>query len=388
MTRTFHASELPRVMACHGSPGLVDQAPKRADTRTEDAQEGEAFHHFSAELFLKRPVNVGDRAPNGYLCNADMLADARDYVALFDDGRLELQVETPAHWSYPHGEGLAVFNVRGRSDLRMFNEAARTLAVVDAKYGFRYVEPDTWQNVSYAIEFMLALGPRAAHVDKVVLGIYQPRIGGEPFRYVELTTDELYDKYQELTRVLSTHSDGLTTGPHCRHCPAALGCEAHRRATYNSVDVALASNTYAQPADTMLRNEIDNLDRAAEAIKQRKALLEDAAKSALRAGREVPGLSTEQQKGNRAWRDDVDVAALREFGRTNQVSLLDEVSVTPAEAERRLKAAGREPELVGALVHRPDRGFKLVKRDRAEAAAAAFGDAPPPRVKKAGKRKT
>lgn len=351
-------------MICNGSVALAAQAPK--PDQTDASAEGIAFHHFAAELLTGKSVALGDTAPNGHILDSEMLEHARAYAALLKGASdWPQRVETPMHW----GPGGAAhdgqpWQVRVKCDAVTWRPDISTLAVTDAKYGFRYVDvADNWQLLSQAIGacFTLQIQPK-----RIILAIYQPRGPGEALRTVEVSAAELLAAYSLLCERLSNLTNDLVTGPQCRYCPAAAGCPATERAAYNAVDVAMNSGTFAVREDNMA-SELELLERAAEFLKQRKTWIEGAALAAMKDGRKIPGLSSKPQLGHTTWLPGAE-AKLRAMQTDNQ-RLFDEVPVTPAEAKRR----GLTDEDLKPITHRPLRGHKLISdKQGAKDAAKAF----------------
>lgn len=364
--RRFHSSALPRIMTCQGSVALSDQAPK--PDHTDDAGEGTAFHHFAAEQLLGRFPALGDTAPNGHMLDAEMLEHVRAYAAVLkaQPGWIA-RVEYPLHWG-PGGvaNDEQPWQVRVKCDAVTWRPDISTLAVTDAKYGFRYVDVvDNWQLLSQAIGacFVMNIRPK-----RIVLAIYQPRGPGEALRTHTISAAELLAAYSELCGKLSALTNDLVTGPHCRHCPAAAGCPATERAAYNAVDVAMHADTYTPRPETFA-TELAVLERAAEFLKQRRMWIEGAALASIRDGKPVPGLTSKPVLGHTAWKPEA-LTQLRNLQSHNQ-RFFDEVPVTPAEAKRR----GLDEEQCKALTYRPARGYKLVTTKKGAAdAAKVFGD--------------
>lgn len=342
--------------------------------KTDDAKEGTAFHDFAARLLNGDTVAVGDRAANGYLANAEMLNHAEAYAELLKaDPSWTQRVEAPLHWgpggTARDGQG---WQVRVKCDCVTWRPDCQTLAVTDAKYGFRYVDPqDNWQLLSQAIGACFALNIQP---ERIILAIYQPRGPGEPLRWVECTPQELLTAYsllcERLDAITTSRRNDLVTSSHCGHCAAAPGCPAHQRAAFNAVDVALSRGAYAVNAAGM-RSELDLLDRAAEFIKQRIKWVEGAALAEMRAGKAVPGVYSKQQLGHTKWRDGVGVTELRLLGN----NYIDEVPCSPAEAKRR----GMTDEQYAKITHRPVTGVKLIRGDGSEQAAKVFGASDKPK---------
>ena len=370
----YNSSELPRVMVCPGSAALSRQAPK-AD-KTDDAQEGIAFHHFAAELCQGRPVALGDRAPNGFACNAEMLEYAKQYADLLTgDPAWTNRIESAMHWgpggaahdAQPWQVRVKVDNVTWRPDLA-------TLAVTDAKYGFRFVPvEDNWQLLSQAIGACFALNVQP---QRIILAIWQPRIGGEALRWIEITPEELLTAYSVLCAHLDNITDTLVTSAHCGRCPAVAGCPAHKRAAFNAVDVILNGSTF-QPETEGLRSRLEVLTRAEEMVKQHKKALEAHALNELRQGKILPGMSTKTRKGNRRWLPHITLQTMREKGN----NFIDEVICLPAEAERR----GLDKRECATMTERPDLGVTVVLEDASAQAARVFGDASGKPKRKGGK---
>lgn len=365
----YASSALPRIIACNGSVALSEAAPKEA--KTDDAKEGTAFHHFAALLLTGQSAALGDAAPNGHILDAEMLDHARDYATrLKANEDWPQRVEAPMHWG-PGGVATDTqpWQVRVKCDAVTWRPDISTLAVTDAKYGFRFVDPqDNWQLLSQAVGacFSLAIQPR-----RIILAIYQPRgTPQNPLRSVEITAHELLTAYSVLCERLTNLTRALNTGPHCKHCPAHAGCPATERAFYNAIDVAMDGGDYnADPARMAARLAL--VQRASELIKQYGQWIEGAALAELKAGRPVPGLSTKAVLGHTTWTKD-GANELASLESPNQ-QFHDRKPVTPAEAKRR----GMSEEDVKRLTYRPSLGVKLVTTKASEKdAARAFGEGP------------
>lgn len=372
----YHSSALPRIMTCPGSVALVEQAPTR--DKTDSSEDGTAFHHFAAHALTHAgahaPSYVGEKAPNGIVCDAEMNDHAHAYAVLLRAQPDWLQrVEYPMHWG-PGGaanDGQS-WQVRVRCDSVTWRPDILTLAVVDAKYGHRYVDPaNNWQLLSQAIGacFAMNIAP-----ERVILAVYQPRGPGEAFRHVEISGEELHQAYRRLCSQLNSLTDTLVTSSHCLYCAGQPGCPAFERAAFAAVDVVMTGRNFDVTPATM-RARLDMLDRAEELVKQYKQAIEGAALAELRAGKIVPGLSTKQTLGNTTWREGVTATQLRLLGN----DFIEEHPVTPAEAVRR----GLSAENYKELTHRPPRGVKIVRGDGVKEAAKAFatpaGEKPKPK---------
>lgn len=357
-----HASSLPRIMACVGSVALASQAPK---PDAQDASDEGQAAHWLAERMFKGATDLapGCKAPNGHICDSEMFEHIREYHTKFNNPDLLRAIEAPTHWGND-----STFEIRGKADLVIWHEQSKTLAITDLKYGYRYVDAEwNWQLLAYAIGVAMGAGLQP---DKFVLAIYQPRGPGETLRYWETTPQDVMVAYVKIMKQMAaviSGADELVTGSHCRYCPAAAGCPATERASYNAIDVAMNATTF-NVRESTIASELELLERASEMLKQRKTWVEGAALAAMKDGRKIPGLSSKPILGHTAWAPGAETK-LRELQSDNQ-RFFDEVPVTPAEAKRRgLPKADYE-----ALTHRPTRGHKLCKDSEGSAAAAkVFG---------------
>ena len=354
-----NASELYRIMACVGSIGLTRQVTTEVQDN-EAAEEGTAAHWLAHQM-LTAPAphpQPGDKAPNGYIINSEMIEHAASYAERVKSNvDVQTLYEAPLHWSYNN-----TVDIRVRADVVAYAPAQKALAIVDFKYGHRVVEPqENWQLIAGAIGSAFALegAPERYH-----LAIYQPRAPHPdgPWRTWTITSAELVDRHNILARRFANITDELVTGPHCRYCRAAPVCPAAQRAGYNAVDVAMNSGSITVNDDG-LRGELEILERAEEVIKQRRAWLEGHALARLRDGVTLPGLYAKRSLGHATW-----VGGIGQIETATGMSLTEPKPITPAEAKRR----GMTKEQIEQHTHRPELGVKLGRGDIAKAAEKAF----------------
>jgi hypothetical protein len=337
-------------MACPGSAAYAAQLPDSPSS--EAAKEGTAAHE-AAELVLTGRVGsleelIDRRMSNGVYVTDEMVERLNTYVSLIPQGAaIEIS-----------GEHLGLFN--GTPDATWFDETTNQLYVCDLKYGWSIVEPsNNWQLIAYAI---IAGGERFATVS---LTIVQPRPyhPDGPVRTWTISGEELQHYAAQLRDTLSNLPSTLNSGSHCRYCPALTLCPAAREAAYNSVDVAHSGGALDPEDKSGVAIQLDQLERAAEIIKQRREALEEVA--IAKGG--VPGWGVEPSIGRRDWSPGLtpDTVAAMTGADITETRL-----VTPAQAEKR----GVPRDIIDTLTYRPQRGMKL-KRIAADAAAKAFGNA-------------
>ena len=358
-------------------PGSVVLRSMVAETNTPESEEGTAAHWVAEQLLRDAVENervsaasfehlLGNAAPNGVLITREMLSGAKMYVDYvhsldidFSNYNIEQMVTCFAiHlecWGTPDFFGVAI-KVADRKPI---------LHVVDFKFGHGEVEVfENKQMLCYYSGIMdhLEIGDMDL---TVVFHLVQPRCfhGNGPISTWEVEATELRAAVNQLSSAAhkAMGSAEVTSGNQCRHCPARHACEASRRAAVAAISYTNAA-TPDPLTDEALAYELPTLVNAIKALEYRKDALENEAVARMGAGRNIPNLSMKQAYGNRAWTAETDtVQFLAEMSGVSFYA--DPALVTPAEAERRLKAAGlsnkEATEALEGLVAKPSRGMKL-----------------------------
>lgn len=350
------ATDLPRVMQCLGS---VDMPPSLPPSATDEArQEGNAAHWLAQEMFDGRAVNVGMRAPNGYVVTDEMLDYTSQYVSALDCGQMEVNTS----W----GD-----EVRGRADHIVAHrydpstDEIRSLVIDEFKTGHRLVEVvENWTLLSHAIGWCIR---EQAAPQIITLRVHQPRgyHPDGPLRSWSISYADLMGYHARIAARLSETPDTLQTGPACAKCPALATCPAARSASMNAIDASTTTFTDDLP-DPILAAEYELLDGALRAIETRRDALGELMTHRITEGHVIPDYALKPRLGQTRWNTGMSGAIISAM---TGVDCTKDALCTPAEAKRR----GVPENVIGALTHRPNIGTKLTRINVDREARRAFG---------------
>lgn len=364
-------SSAHRWLECHGSVELCARAP---DRETSYAFEGTVAHDIAAKCREANKdaasyLNTVHRSESGLevTVNDEMVRHVNDYLDFIDSLQLmwggEPKIETRVKVSE---------HIWGTADMILLSGDGETLHVLDLKYGAgKVVEVEgNYQAICYAIGALRGLGAAtAAKVKQVIIHIYQPRAGGEPWREWEISLAGIESaeiKLLEAQGLIMAGSQKLKAGSHCQFCDAAPTCpERAKEANIAARDVF--SNNSPPPIETLSTEKLVAIHALAPRVVDWLKQVHDFIVRKLERGEPVPGYKLIEKIGNRRWVDkEVAEQMLGLYGVNphNAPSL-----VTPAEAERRLAGAGIKLS-IDSLVERPVTGQALVPDSNPNAPAS------------------
>jgi len=199
--------------------------------------------------------------------------------------------------------------------------------------------------------------------------IIQPRIrDGEPFTgwmtsYLQLSAFAI-DLKHAVDKALEPDAP-FKLGPHCRFCSGKIGCPL-----YNG----LASETLALTPEELAAQLAERLPYADAMIELGKSM-KDMAHGLLEQGQPVKGWKLVNGRAMRSWVDEEKVT--RYFAKVGLPAADRYVKrlVSPAQAEKALKAASLPSELPAALVKKESSGTTLAKDSDPRPAVLLAGDA-------------
>lgn len=380
-------SSAHRWIGCHGSPAMERRYPE--DSESEASREGTAAHFVLAEMLARRPVTIGQLAPNGYPVNAEMVEAVEPLIRDIS--------ETYAAASTGASSTMLVFHVEqrvsahksvhvdnwGTPDVYLLDPLARALHIWDFKYGHKYVDAfENWQMIDYACCILESNGyewnaptadPRSWGNWRINVTVAQPRnyhIEG-PMRGWYLSGGSLVDRYRprlaEAARAAVQPGASLTTGEHCDDCRAAHACPALQRAAMAGVDRAYRQSPVdMDPASIGL--ELKILDASIDRMKARRDAKEAEAAGLIKAGTPVPHWAMGSTKPRERWKQDA--ATVIGLGRAMGYQLTAPLAaVTPAQARK----SGATPEFLAMFAETPPGAPKLIPFESADA-ARVFGE--------------
>lgn len=378
---------------CAGAPLLNTMYP---DEETLEAKEGTAVH-WVVEQVLKsyKPESESIRTTSQFVnCRADndiivtdemteragvMISDVLSVCqqhGLLADMHIEEKMMIPTIHR----------NNGGTPDLWIPHYATKTLYQWDYKDGHKEVPADSWQNINYLAGIKTILGIDG-HMDQewtVVMKIVQPRSysGNGPIKSHTAPMSDFRAHHNQLAaQAEKAHSPdpGTVAGPHCVYCPAAHHCQAARKAGQLFADLVGTAAPEVMSGEA-LSFEINMLRKAMKMGKYRLEAAESEALRRLQAGSDfVPGFAAQQSTSTK--RKFVGTTAeIQALGQLLNIDLIESKPVTPAEAERRIKALnvtratdGLDPideAVISPYTEKPKGAFKLVEVDASKVVQA------------------
>jgi hypothetical protein len=376
------ASSAPRWGFCEASPLLEAQFP---DVETEEAAEGTASHWVAEQSLLSciaadkefRPAGmfVGEKAANGLIVNDAMCEAAGQYVSdvlkiVNEHGAKKLlRVEQSVHASFIHNL------CGGTSDAVLYLPDLHRLYIWDYKFGHAVVEAE--RNLQLVVYYaglynLLGLNGATDQTLDVRFRVVQPRaFHREGTRREWRTTGgELRTLVNQLTRqaeLVFSNGAKARSGNWCRDCKAAVKCEANRsRAGAAMCFIDKPILTSSDPHD--LGYELQIIDQAYQAIKERRNALKQVVESTIENGGVVPGWSRETSSTPPKWT--LEPKEIIQLGQANGVDLAKIGVKSPTQAE----SLGLNPDLIQMFSKRGRSEPKLIESSKTLAFKAFFKD--------------
>jgi Protein of unknown function (DUF2800) len=364
-------SKADRWTRCTGSIAACKDIP---DPPNEAAALGTAKHAVQYWcLSHTDPLKTATEDLNGQIESADGFAfdiddEFREHVnmclewirAIPGDLRLyELPLKSTRYLGL-EGQG-------GTADVVIGDREKRILHIGDSKFGYGEVLPEgNRQCMGYARSALEELDEFGVDYDEVWLWIFQPKRHKKPLcakmtvRALRDETDKWAGPAQEAMAAYDgLYAPKLTPGDiQCQWCPIRAKCKARNDAILNEFPVEAGEvPAVVSLTDTDLAHALDK-GRFLEAW-YRDILAEALARAT--AGRHIPGYKViEGKRGNRRWVDGGVAAAILLAEGIDPYAAPEVIS--PTEAQRRIKAAGKDyTEVVGAIVEQPPGKPSLAK---------------------------
>lgn len=360
----IRCSQLARPMVC---PGFAAFENLPVQESGEAAKEGTAAGELLALMLTKPNEVLPKQASNGVYFDEDMKFYL-DPIAGEIDGNRETEVLCEQRIDWQTRSGIVI---RGQYDIAFVREGK--LYIDDLKYGWGIVEvKENWQLLGYAIGEVIR---RGVAFEKIVLRVHQPRPHHEDgsTRVWELSYSELLEYKERIERRMEEIVAGqhpLNTGKQCKYCAAAAeACPAFSRVFYRALEV---STEFVQDSlnDEELSRQMDQANRAAEAIKIKLDSLNELAISRIKGGKIVPGYVTEERFSDRRWKPGISPEVVETL---TGKKVIEQVMLSPAKAEK----LGIPKDFISALVDRHFLGQKIVKKDAGAIGDKIFGKAAP-----------
>jgi len=197
---------------------------------------------------------------------------------------------------------------RGFVDFAAYDRAEGKVYVYEYKNGRSPVDAyRNFQLIDYSIGLINFWGINIPV--EFVFRVVQPRsyTATGPVRSWSVMSYELNDLYRQLhdkAHEAKGPNPTLTTGQHCRSCPAIGICGAARKASYNAIDLADDPLEVDIMDDTDIGIEYEMLKRASKMIEKRFQSLEDEIKYRIENGSSSTGYTMGRNAGKWVWKGD------------------------------------------------------------------------------------
>lgn len=351
-------------------PASVKLSQGLKDMPSEAAAQGTVAHSL-AERRLRNEITwrdmqamVGQEVQqSGFTIAIDeeMIGHVEDYVSYAKAVRVgmggELLVETTVAPAFVDP------SLYGTLDVGVLSPDRKTFVVLDFKYGAGKIV-DVYKNKQLMIYALGLIAHVGSWPDKVRLMVYQPRVkrSGGPVVEHEVSALELMDFVEELkVGIAEVRADNprMEAGDWCRFCRAKGVCPAfvEKARELARIEFGSAPTAAALPdAQTLTPEQLSKILDWTPALREWLTAVENACKSRMSAGGEVPGYKmVKGRQGNRRWADEKAAAAELTLKFGNAV-LSEPELLSPAKVEKVIK----DKELVARLTVRPDGAPALV----------------------------
>lgn len=364
-TSEAHAFAAPSAAAiwseCALYPTMARDFPEEEES--EPARRGTAAHWVGVELHEFRPVAVGTVAPNGVVCDLDIIETGEHFASALHghEWRIEKRITNKAIHEWANW---------GTPDAWRFGGSV--LEIVDFKGGHGFVE--VWRNMQLINYFALIWHEHLQSVDDtqvtVRFRIVQPNAYHPegPVRTWEVLASDLrgyVNKLHGAAEATTIPEPRAKPGPHCKYCPGRHACEALERAGMSIVQGTYAGNRVDVPLAAQARElayALDARDTLNALISGRETVLQ----MALHQGQRVPGFALVRGEGREKWTAPPErVIAM---GQMMGVNLSKPDAITPRQAREK----GMPVDMVAAVSERPPGALKLT-RVSSERLAETFG---------------
>src|SRR6266853_411573 len=363
----FPPSAMDRWSRCAGSANACKDIPR---TSNEASALGTAKHEASYWCLMHTfPDKTADdmrgdiTGADGFAFTIDdefveqvnaYLKGVRAARGKGDSAYFELQLDTSPVYQ--------IADQNGTGDAVILRHSRRNLYVGDAKFGWGPVSPRrNRQLLSYAAAALFQFDEFHAEFDTVTLAIHQPRITDAPLEWTvraALVWKWAKAAAKRAHRCLPLDAK-LTPGAiQCQWCPVRASCKAR-------VDKVMSEFPVEMPAEVMLNPAITDaaLSAALDRVDFIEACCRDIRAEGLRralAGGMPTHKIIEGRRGPRTYSDKM-IAEVQLQQDLGDDAYKPREIVTPTEAEKRLKKAGKPYSNIAWLVEQSAGAPSLVK---------------------------
>lgn len=367
--------------------GAVLASLSAPNNETQQTREGTAAHWVGAECLIAwRDAEggcpstsdwIGEKAPNGVIIDekmaegasvlvTDVLAVAQEHGAL-----ASIMIEHRVHMPQIHADNW------GTLDVCIWFVAGGILYVWDYKHGHRECRAEgNWQMIDYVAglvnEFQID-GHDDQHIT-VVMRIVQPfcytGIADVDEWRVQLSELRPHFNHLHAQAHAATTAPTMTSGKHCRDCPAVGTCSISRKGRYAYIDYVNEPYEMDVMDDRSLAVERGILQDGLAAAKARLEAIEDELAHRIGNGKVGSNLALESKPGRLKWTVPTAqaIALAGQFGIDNSIQGV----LTPTQTTEKVPAATRPAfkQVLSTMATRPAGSLKLTNASNTIAARA------------------
>lgn len=294
MHSEFSPSQLHRIIACPSSVQLYRECQPPIGTASSSyAEEGTLLHSYMEKALNEFP-QIPD--PEHRVLCMQALNYVREHIT--PDTIPFTEVRTKIK-SAPE--------VYGTSDVVLIDDKARTVRVMDYKFGggIPVHAENNPQFMAYALGAIDTLHLNTEY--RIFLHVIQPRL--EIYEEVEVSYDHLCHWRDEvlIPAIAKANSDKPYFGPSedaCRWCQVKAMCPEYKRTADKAAEKVFAAYTMVEQRMAISQDELVAFYESIATLKERIKAVEDYILSTLLAGHTIPGYKVVRTRGRRKFKDE------------------------------------------------------------------------------------
>lgn len=333
MHSLFSPSQLHRIIACPSSVQLYKEV-KPAQQSSSYAEEGTLLHSY-----MEKALSLGELPQIPDAEHRAVCQEALDYVNTFITSTTIPFVEVSAKIN-------AVPEVFGTSDVVLVDNHARTIHIMDYKFGANIAvhAENNPQFMAYALGAIDTLKLDTTH--SIYIHVIQPR--KNIYEEVEVTYDKLIKWQNEvlIPAIAKAQSDKPYFGPSeeaCRWCTVKAVCPAYKEAADQAAETVFAAYKAIEQNWAISQDELIKFYESVAVLKDRIKAVEDYILSSLMAGRSIPGYKVVRTRGRRKFKDEALAAKyLFQHYNADPEDVYDTTMKSPSKLEKLYKGLAKD----------------------------------------------
>jgi len=257
----------------------------------------------------------------------------------------------------------------GTADITMWVPSIKHIEVIDYKHG-QGVVVEVEENSQIMMYGLGATVSQGTIPNTIRVTIVQPRAPHHDgtVRSYDFGRDRLIEFKNELFAAAEATQDPdapLAVGDWCKFCPAKVGCPAQKT---HAVDLATVEFD-VQPVETLesllpvpgtlTPTEVSNIVARAGIMMDWLRDMESHALTLMQEGVNVPGFKLVAGRSNRRWKDADEAEKYLARQGLKKAERTTAKVISPAQAEKKMKAGGKDPKRLERLWEKPEGTPKL-----------------------------